>query len=76
MVSYLTSTEMDYSVPTELNITHLDDGRVSFTSTIKGSGKDNAQDPDALSYRQQARMVQLNYENQQCVWLRSAVDPV
>ena len=73
---YLTSEDLadaDGPVPTQLDITALDDGRVQFTSTEKGIGKDNAADPDNLSDLQKSRMVQLRYTNTACVTLTFSI---
>ena len=69
---FLTSEDLadaDGPVPTQLDIETLDDGRVQFTSTEKGTGKDNAADPDDLSALQKSRMVQLRYTDTACITL-------
>ena len=73
---YLTSDDLadaDGPVPTQLDITTLDDGRVQFTSTEKGIGKDNAADPDDLTELQKSRMLQLRYTNTACVTLSYSI---
>ena len=54
--SYTVSDDMDPPVPTQLNVTQRDDGRMQFVSTRRGIGKDNAQDPFDLTDVQKARM--------------------
>ena len=73
---YLTSDDLadaDGPVPTQLDIVTLSDGRVQFTSTEKGVGKDNAADPDDLTVQQKSRMLQLRYTNAACVTLSFSI---
>ena len=54
--SYMTSQELN-GIPTQLEVTELDDGRMQFVSTEAGTGTDNAQDPYQLTDLQRSRMV-------------------
>jgi len=68
---YITSEDLeDGAVPTELDISTLDDNRTQFGASTRGYGGDNAQDPDDLTDLQEARMVELLYVNTQCVTMR------
>jgi len=80
MVAWRTSTEMsdrfNPPIPTQLVVTESEGGgvtNVSFTSSEKGVGNDNAVDPDNLTDLQVSRMVQLFYHYQSCVTLDFAI---
>ena len=78
MQSWQTSSEMKYDppIPTELNVTvggSAGVGAVAFTSSTKGTGKDNAVNPDALTNQQKARAVTLNYQYKSCIVITFSV---
>lgn len=68
---FVTSEDLDVgAVPTELDISTLDDNRTQFVASTRGYGGDNAQDPDDLTDLQKSRMVELLYVHTHCVTMR------
>ena len=71
---YLTSDDTSGgAVPTEIEISTLDDGRTQFSSTTRGYGGDNAQDPHDLTDLQEARMVELRFVSTSCITMSYAI---
>ena len=71
---YLTSDDTSGgAVPSEIEISTLDDGRTQFYSTARGYGTDNAQDPDDLTELQEARMVELRFVGMSCITMSYAI---
>jgi hypothetical protein len=71
---YLTSDDTSGgAVPTEIEISTLDDGRTQFSSTTRGYAGDDAQDPHDLTDLQEARMVELRFVSTSCINMSYAI---